>query len=71
MQRIIRLRNRHGKTFGRGSLTVLPVENERVLAYTREHEGETILVVANLSRFAQATTLPLQGYAAPFPGRTL
>jgi len=77
MRRIIRLRNQHGKTFGRGSLEILPVANERVLAFTRDFEGETLLVVANLSRFAQAAYLPLHKYVdrtpielfsqAPFP----
>ncbi|CAA9586658.1 MAG: GH13_16 / GH13_36 / GH13_23 / GH13_17 / GH13 _4 / GH13_31 / GH13 / GH13_40 / GH13_30 / GH13_29 / G H13_35 / GH13_20 / GH13_2 / GH13_21 / GH13_18 / GH13 _34 / GH13_1 [uncultured Truepera sp.] len=67
MQRIIRLRNQHAKTFGRGNLTVLHVENERVLAFTREYEGETLLIVANLSRFAQAATLPLHAYAGAVP----
>ncbi len=67
MQRILRLRNQHGKTFGRGTLTVLPVENQRVFAYLREFEGETVLVVANLSRFAQAAYLPLENYTGSVP----
>ena len=67
MQRILRLRNQHGKTFGRGSLKVLPVENQRVFAFLREYEGETILVVANLSRFAQAAYLPLHDYTDAVP----
>ena len=67
MQRILRLRNQHGKTFGRGSLQILPVANQRVLAFLREYEGETILVVANLSRFAQAAYLPLHDYTDAVP----
>ena len=67
MQRILRLRNQNGKIFGRGTLTVLPVANEKVLAFLREYEGETILIVANLSRFAQAALLPLQDYADAVP----
>ncbi|ADI14542.1 maltose alpha-D-glucosyltransferase [Truepera radiovictrix] len=67
MQRILRLRNQHAKTFGRGSLEVLEVENERVFAFLRHYEGETILVVANLSRYAQAASLPLQRYAGAVP----
>ena len=67
MQRILRLRNQNGKVFGRGSLRVLPVANEKVLAFLREYEGETILIVANLSRFAQAAPLPLQDYADAVP----
>ena len=67
VRRILALRNQHAKTFGRGKLTVLPVENRRVLAYLREYEGETILVVANLSRFAQAARLPLGGCLGKVP----
>ena len=67
MQRILRLRNQNGKIFGRGTLMVLPVTNEKIFAFLREYEGETILVVANLSRFAQAAQLPLQAYADAVP----
>ena len=38
-----------------------------MLAYLREYEGETILVVANLSRFAQAVQLPLSAHAGEIP----
>ncbi|GAB5601634.1 maltose alpha-D-glucosyltransferase [Thermus sp. FJN-A] len=60
LRRLLALRQKHAKTFGRGSLRVLPVENRRVLAYLREHEGERILVAANLSRYTQALDLPLE-----------
>ena len=45
--------------FGRGTLEFLQPENRRVLAYLREHEGVTVLCVANLSRFAQYVELDL------------
>ena len=67
MRRILAIRNQHGATFGRGTLDILPLENQRVLAYLREYEGETILVVANLSRFAQAVQLPLEAHAGETP----
>ena len=57
-RRILALRQQHVKTFGRGTFTLLPVENQSVLAFVREYEGEKILVVANLSRFVQSTFLP-------------
>ncbi len=66
-RRLISLRQQHKEIFGRGSLDLLPVENQSVLTFLREHEGERILVVANLSRFAQSVSLPaeeaLQGQA--------
>jgi maltose alpha-D-glucosyltransferase/alpha-amylase len=66
MKRIIALRKKH-PAFGRGDLTFLTPQNRRVLAFIREHEDETILVVANLSRYAQWTELPLADYEGRVP----
>jgi maltose alpha-D-glucosyltransferase / alpha-amylase len=57
------------QVFGRGSLTFLNPANRKVLAYLRDLERpdgshETVLCVANLSRFAQPVSLDL----APFAG---
>lgn len=60
MKRMIDLRRRH-PTFGSGSMTILETPNPRILAYLREHAGETILVVNNLSRFVQPAELDLSG----------
>jgi maltose alpha-D-glucosyltransferase / alpha-amylase len=57
-RRILALRRQYGRVFGRGTFEVLPVDNQSVLAFVREHEGERILVVANLSRFSQSAFLP-------------
>jgi maltose alpha-D-glucosyltransferase/alpha-amylase len=65
MRRTIAVR-KAATAFGRGTLTLLYPQNRRVLAYLREHEGETILVVANLAATAQAVQLDL----AQFAGRT-
>jgi maltose alpha-D-glucosyltransferase/alpha-amylase len=66
MRRIIALRKRH-PAFGRGSLRFLHPGNRRILAYLREHEDETLLVVANLSRYAQWTELPLGEFEGRVP----
>ncbi len=66
MKRIIALRRKH-PAFGRGSLEFLHPANRRILAFIREHEGETILVVANLSRYTQWTELALDGYEGRVP----
>lgn len=58
MRRLLALRNRH-LAFSRGSMTFVEADNHRVLAFVREYEGERVLVVANLSRFAQAVHLQL------------
>jgi maltose alpha-D-glucosyltransferase / alpha-amylase len=56
------------QVFGRGTLTFLNPTNRKILAYLREldqRDGfcETVLCVANLSRFAQPVTLDLSNYA--------
>ena len=63
-RRLIDVRKRF-KAFGRGTLVFLEPGNRKVLAYLREHDGETVLCVANLSRTAQAVELDL----ARFEGR--
>lgn len=65
MRRVIDIRKRH-PAFSQGSIEFLRPANAKVLAYLRRHESETILVVANLSRFSQAVSLDLSGFA----GRT-
>src|SRR5690606_17358486 len=63
-RRLIGERKKH-PAFGRGSIAFLHPGHRKVLAYLREHEGESILCVANLSRYAQAVELNL----ARFEGR--
>lgn len=66
MRRVIRLRRRY-RAFGRGSLEIVPCENRRVLAFVRRHGDERILVVANLSRYAQHAELELRDFAGHVP----
>ncbi len=47
------------QVFGRGSLRFLDPSNRKILAYIRQYDGETVLCVANLSRFAQPVQLDL------------
>jgi len=73
MKRLIGLRKRY-RVFGRGSLEFLRPENRSVLAFLRGDESQTILVVANLSRFAQFAEIDLSRFAGQTPvelfGRT-
>ncbi len=66
MKRMIALRQRN-PIFARGSLQFLLPENNRVLAYLRTYEGKSILVVANLSRFAQFVELDLSAFRGCTP----
>ena len=72
-KRLIALRQRH-PIFGRGSLEFLFPENPKILAFVRADEHERVLVVANLSRFAQYVELDLSAYEGLVPlelfGRT-
>jgi maltose alpha-D-glucosyltransferase / alpha-amylase len=60
------------QVFGRGTLTFLNPANRKILAYLRslnrsDGSQETVLCVANLSRFAQPVSLDLAGYAGMEP----
>ncbi len=60
------------RVFGRGTLEFLSPANRKVLAYIRHYEDpdghtETVLCVANLSRFAQAALLDLAAYRDMVP----
>src|SRR5258706_1127398 len=63
---LIATRNRH-RAFGRGSITFLEPGNRKILAFLREHEGEAILCVANLSRVPQAVELDLNPFEIAVP----
>jgi len=66
MRRMLMLRRNHC-AFGRGTFRLLYPANRKVLAYLREHEDETILCVANLSRTPQAVELDLSSFAGRVP----
>ncbi|MDF3064467.1 MAG: trehalose synthase [Polyangiaceae bacterium] len=66
MKRTIALRKQH-LAFGRGTLRMLAPENRKVLAFLREHEGATLLVVVNLSRHPQWVELELSEFAGVVP----
>ncbi|MFC0408596.1 maltose alpha-D-glucosyltransferase [Roseomonas elaeocarpi] len=65
-RRMLATRKR-SRAFGRGEMRLLYPGNRKVLAYLREHEGETILCVFNLSRAAQAVELDLSAFAGRVP----
>src|SRR5438874_5314422 len=66
MRRVIAMR-RNFKAFSRGSLKFLYPDNAKVLAFLRRYENETIVVVVNLSRFAQSVELDLSRFAGSVP----
>ena len=66
MRRLIALRSQH-TVFGRGEIEFLYPENAKVLAFVRRDGESTVLIVANLSRFATAVTLDLHEFRGQVP----
>jgi maltose alpha-D-glucosyltransferase/alpha-amylase len=66
LRRLIRVRKKHPE-FSRGTLRFVENDNSRIVAYLREYEGRSALVVNNLSAAAQPVNLDLSA----FRGRTL
>lgn len=73
MRRLLALRKRW-RAFGEGKCEFLHPENRKVLSYILGHGNETVLVVANLSRFMQPVELDLSAFSGREPielfGRT-
>ena len=66
MRRLLRVREKV-KAFASGTIEFLHPENAKVLAYLRRLGDEVVLVVANLSRFAQVVELDLAAFAGMVP----
>ncbi len=66
MKRLIAVRKAH-KSFGRGTLEFLRPGNRKIIAYVREYEEESILCVANLSRWSQPVELDLSRFRGRVP----
>nr|MBF6614667.1 alpha-glucosidase C-terminal domain-containing protein [Chloroflexota bacterium] len=58
MRRLIKVRRKY-TAFGRGDITFLHPANQKVLAYFLEYGEQRLLIVNNLSRFAQPAELDL------------
>jgi maltose alpha-D-glucosyltransferase/alpha-amylase len=73
LRRLLALRKRW-RALGEGQCEFLQPENRKVLCYLLRHGDETLLVVANLSRFVQPVELDLAAFAGCAPvelfGRT-
>ena len=69
MRRVISIRKRF-PAFGHGDLQMLTPTNNKVLAFTRTYDTQTILVVVNLSRFSQAVDLDLPNFIGWIPEDT-
>jgi maltose alpha-D-glucosyltransferase/alpha-amylase len=66
MKRMINMRKNY-KAFGRGDMKFLPVENPKILAFTRTHGDENLLIIANLSKYAQPAEIDLRAFKGYVP----
>ena len=66
IKRLIRVRKKY-PAFGRGSLEFLGGGNPKVLTYIRQYEGQTLLIVLNLSRFVQCAEVDLSRFIGTQP----
>jgi maltose alpha-D-glucosyltransferase / alpha-amylase len=69
MRRVIAIRKRY-PALSLGNLQMITPSNHKVLAFTRTYEGQTVLVIINLSRFSQAVELDLKNWAGWVPEDT-
>ncbi len=65
-KRLIIMRKRF-KAFSRGSFEIAGNDNSKILSFVRKFGDEIVLVVVNLSRFAQVVNLNLPEYAGYTP----
>jgi len=65
-KRLIAVRKGH-RSFGRGTIRFIEPGNRKILAYLREYQDESILCVANLSRYPQAVELNLPEFKGRVP----
>lgn len=66
MKRIISMRKQF-KAFGRGGLRFLEVENPKIMAFTRNYEDETLLIIVNFSKFSQPAEVDLTEHKGYVP----
>jgi len=66
VRRVISMRKQF-KALSRGNMEIVSCSNPRILAFIRNYDDESVLVVANLSRFSQAAELDLSEYEGYVP----
>ena len=61
MKRMISMRKNY-KAFGRGDMKVLHVDNPKIFAFTRTYDDEILLIICNLSKYAQPAEIDLREF---------
>ncbi len=66
MRNVLTIRKK-SQAFGKGTITFLTPTNVKILAFVRQFEEETVLIVVNLSRYSQYAELDLKEYTGYEP----
>jgi maltose alpha-D-glucosyltransferase/alpha-amylase len=66
MKRIINMRKKY-KAFSRGDMKFIHVDNPKILAFTRTYQDETLLIIANLSKYSQPAEIDLSEFKGYTP----
>ena len=66
VKRLLKVRQRY-PAFALGRLRWVNPDNRKVIAFIREYEGQNILIICNLSRFAQPAVLDLRDLEGMVP----
>jgi maltose alpha-D-glucosyltransferase / alpha-amylase len=66
MKRMISMRKNY-KAFGHGAMKFLHVDNPKILVFTRTYEDETLLIICNLSKYAQPAEVDLREFNGYVP----
>src|SRR5690606_18910943 len=66
MKRLINKRKQY-LAFSRGDMNFLQSENPKILAFTRTYQDQTMLVLANLSRYTQPAEIDLDAFTGHIP----
>ncbi|MCL4347292.1 MAG: alpha-glucosidase C-terminal domain-containing protein, partial [Candidatus Thermoplasmatota archaeon] len=67
VRKMIRVRQKFAKVFGRGDITFLEHNNRKVLSYIRSYEGVNMLCIFNLSRKPTYLELTLGNFSGYTP----
>jgi maltose alpha-D-glucosyltransferase/alpha-amylase len=69
MKRMINMRKKY-KAFSRGDMKFIPVDNPKILAFTRTYDDESLLIVVNLSKYSQPAEIDIKEFNGFIPTET-
>ena len=55
------------KAFSRGDMKFIPVDNPKILAFTRTYDDEALLIIVNLSKYSQPAEIDIKEFNGFIP----